>query len=174
MSTVVVHENERGVPIPSPVVMERVRAIDPLLDLKPFRFGDNGIEWAATFKWPADDPRRARIQSGELAPDSDSDIIAFIPLRVSVDEIPAYLEKGLTAMRSANQRGYVDQMLSRIRSENQKAPDARWAKVIDTALETFETFASKASSDVIRMPSAGIPGAKNGPARKKKHEKGAA
>lgn len=170
-TSVVVHENERGVPIPSPVVMERVRAIDPLLDLKPFRFGDNGIEWAATFKWPADDPRRARIQAGELAPDQDSDIIAFIPLRVGVDEIPAYLEKGLTAMHAGNQRGHVDRMLSRIRAENQKSPDQRWAKVIDTAMETFETLASKASPDVIRHVSAGIPGAPNGPAVKKKSRK---
>lgn len=155
-----VHMTERGVPIPSPSVMERLRLIDPLLDLKPFRFGDNGIEWAATFKWPADDPRRERIQKGEIPPDQDSDIIAFIPLTVSVDEIPAYLEKGLTAMYAGNQRGYVERMLARIRSENQKAPEERWAKVIDRAMEEFETFAGKCSSDVIRVPSAGIPNAK--------------
>jgi len=150
-------ENERGIPMASPAVLARLRDLDPAIELRAYRTGAVGYQWAATWQWPENDPRRARIQAGELPPSQAFDIIAWVPLDVSQDEVPSYVERGLVGLGSG--LAHVEKMLARIKAENQKAPAERWAKVEDRAMEMFETMAPKASSDVIRMPSAGVPDA---------------
>src|SRR4051812_36082371 len=124
-------ENERGVPQASPMVTERLRQIDPALHLKAYKLGDNGIQWAVLCDWPETDKRRTRIQVGELPASAAFDIVAWVPLAVSPDEIPAYVEKGLTGFSGS--LDHVHAMLHRIHRENAKAPSERWSKVEDKA-----------------------------------------
>lgn len=157
------HENAFGVPIPSPEVEARVRDIEPTMKLRAYRLGEEAdrtprIQWAAVMDWPEHDPKRARVQSGELDPAMAFDIVAFLPLDISPAEIPGYLERGLTTMYAGGQRGYVGEMLDRIRAANAKTNEERWYGVIDSAMELFDTHASLASPDVIRVGGVDVPG----------------
>jgi len=51
--------------------------------------------WAITLKWREDDPRRRFIQSGEMQPHGDFDVVGHLPLTCSLDEAPALIEREL-------------------------------------------------------------------------------
>lgn len=158
-------ENERGVPLALPSVAARLRDIDASYELRAYRLGDSGIQWAVTCPWPQGNRKWARVQCGELSPAQAFDIIAWIPLDVSVDDVPGYVERGLVGLGSGDD--HIRRALAKIRTENEKAPEERWAKVIDRAMESFETHSALASPDVIRIASAGIPNAPSKGRRKR-------
>jgi hypothetical protein len=166
------HENEYGVPIPSAELQERVRRVDPAIQLRAFYWGRNEIRWAAQYAWPENDPRRARIQSGELDPAKAWDIICYAPLDCSPDEFVGLLDRGLTAMGVGNQKGYVVELLAKVAAENRKVAADRWAKVSDDALELMDTHASLVSPDIIRQSGISVPGM--GPESRPKKRKGKA
>lgn len=51
--------------------------------------------WAITLKWREDDPRRRFIQSGEMQPHADFDVVGHLPVTCSLDEAPALIEREL-------------------------------------------------------------------------------
>lgn len=54
--------------------------------------------WAITEMWRDDDPRRLRIQAGELQPEYAFDIAGYLPITCSVDEALPYIERELQSV----------------------------------------------------------------------------
>jgi hypothetical protein len=79
-----------GTPQPPSEIVTRLQQWEPALGLKY-----HNVQWAFTWTWKADDPRRERIKLGEYPAESAFDIIGFIPLDCPVDAIPAYAVKAL-------------------------------------------------------------------------------
>jgi len=53
------------------------------------------VSWAITLKWREDDPRRRFIQSGEMQPHGDFDVVGHLPVTCSLDQAPALIEREL-------------------------------------------------------------------------------
>lgn len=80
-----------GVPQPPREILQRLQQWEPALGLKY-----HAVQWAFTWTWKDDDPRRQRIRDGQYPADAAYDIIGYIPLDCPVDSIPAYAVKALT------------------------------------------------------------------------------
>jgi hypothetical protein len=104
MSRIVVPGGQSHVP---PEVAEKLKDIDPRLFIRPAMsmYQDNvegGSQqhhtwvWHVCLKWPEGDPRYARIQSGEIAPEHACDLVATIPAALRLDEVPGYVARHMT------------------------------------------------------------------------------
>jgi len=152
-----IHVNERGVPLVPEHILARARMIDPNIEIKPYRFGEREINFAARYAWPEHSPKRAWVQSGKVDPADAYDILCWAPPACSPDEFVSYLEHGLTAMVAGNETArHIGDMLTRIRSENQKASDERWNTVIDNAMELMDRHATLVCPDIITVAGAEI------------------
>lgn len=138
MSLLVV--NERGVPQPSEAVASRLRGLDPCLGLRCYQWGVTQ-QWALVYAWRDTDPRRARIQTGELDPNTAVDIIGYLPLDCSPEQACASAERGLTAMTGVGY-DYVDALLAKVRNHNQAVKEGVWAPTMERANDAIETKAS--------------------------------
>lgn len=52
--------------------------------------------WAICERWRENDPRRERIKTGELSPADDWDVIGFLPLGCSAEEVEGYVLREFT------------------------------------------------------------------------------
>lgn len=75
-----------------PAAAARLREADPALSLRYIQSAA-GAYWAFMRDWDDHDPRRARVQSQEIAPDAAKDMVATLPGDVSPDEAGAFVEK---------------------------------------------------------------------------------
>lgn len=87
----------------------RLRSIDPDLALVQASVGTFDLEanmnrtgvqhvWRLIRRWPATDPRRAMIRSGQYPEENAFDWYGDLPRDVETHEIPAYLERTLRSM----------------------------------------------------------------------------
>jgi hypothetical protein len=81
---------EDGRPLPPTELVEKLRQFDPRIGL----FYTNAA-WAITEAWTEEDPRRARIQAGEMQPEFAFDIAGYLPVTCSLDEALPYIEREL-------------------------------------------------------------------------------
>lgn len=79
-----------GRPRPQPELLARLQKYDERVGL----FYTNAA-WAIIETWRPEDPRRARVQRGEMPEDMAFDICGYLPVTCSVDEAPAYIEREL-------------------------------------------------------------------------------
>lgn len=77
--------------MPSAVCLARLKVCDDRLGCV-FVEGMIGGYWALTEKWRPRDPRRERIQSGEIPADKDFDIKHLFPRDLPMESIAAYVE----------------------------------------------------------------------------------
>lgn len=95
--------NARGIPqAPSDIVASLKRIEDrlDLLHLRPSEheyIGDPNARgtWAIIINWLGNDPRRSRIQSGELDPTAAFDYICALPFDCPPDQARTYFEKAV-------------------------------------------------------------------------------
>lgn len=124
--------SHRGTPEPSSEIQRRLRAVHPRLTL---RYVDAFEEhWAICMTWEENDPRWQNVQSQLIDPSRSMDIIGYLPMRCSVDEAPAYLERALRQFP----RQDVQQVADRLMHFNATAPldaavNAAIAEVLDSA-----------------------------------------
>lgn len=94
-----------GIPVPPQEITERLTRMDPALGLRYL-----SAEWAVIWRWPADDPRWATVQSGETDPAFAFDIVGWLPITCSVDEAPAWLERTLRQYPKESVRKLCDRI----------------------------------------------------------------
>lgn len=95
-----------GIPMPPMEITQRIKQkIDDALDLRYL-----SASWAITWRWPAEDPRWATVQSGETDPAFAFDIVGYLPITCSLDEAPAYLERSLRECSRDEVRKMVDRV----------------------------------------------------------------
>lgn len=79
-----------GRPQPPVELIERLHQYDPRIGL----FYTNAA-WAITEAWKETDPRRERIQQGDMQPEMAFDIAGYLPITCSLDEALPYIEREL-------------------------------------------------------------------------------
>jgi hypothetical protein len=123
-----------GDPLAPPEILERLHRVDPALGMKFIQ----EIGWAVTYRWPLDDPRRARVQLGELGPGAEYDIFAFLPEDCSPDEAFGYIERKF--VRNSG-RAEIASLLDRLDNYNDKQEENALQSTTDLAEELIETNA---------------------------------
>lgn len=73
-------------------LLERLHALNRRLGLLWF---GSVHRWGVTFDWSADDPRRARIQAGEIDPRRAFDLVGMLPDDCPLDQVAGWLEREL-------------------------------------------------------------------------------
>ncbi|MGN6205984.1 hypothetical protein [Humibacter sp.] len=139
--------NERGIPQAPADVVRRLAAIDPNLALKCYRWGVED-QWTVVWKWLDTDPRMARVQSGEIDPATACDILAYLPLEVRPDDVPAYILPMLKSMGNAGY-DYVETLTAKVRAANEATKEGHWAPTLERAHEAIETNAGKLFADTL-------------------------
>lgn len=127
-----------GRPLPPSDIARRLERIDNTLGMVYVQMGANGTgTWAITKKWTPNDPRRAHIQAGNVAPDSDWDVIAYLPADCSVDQAYGYF----VSRMKVSTREDVRHMLNNLHKWNEAQTDANWQPVMDEAMSQVEGMA---------------------------------
>lgn len=125
-----------GQPLGPANITQRLKQIDPALGL---RYVHGMKQWAVTHKWSLTDSRRELIQRGDLNPEDDCDVIAWLPEDCSVDEAYGYIERQFVRMGPV--KAEVAKMLERLDNFNDKQVDDVMQPVNDLAEELIETNA---------------------------------
>jgi hypothetical protein len=117
-------------------MVERLQEVDERLGLffsMPTRC------WALTLEWSASDPRRERVQRGELAPNKAYDILCYLPADASADEAYGYLVRSLKAWNG--NKAEVDELLRNVARYNVGVRRAILAPTVELADELVEANA---------------------------------
>lgn len=138
--------NERGIPQAPADVVRRLREIDPNLALRCYRWGVED-QWTIVWEWTETDPRQARVQSGEIDPKTAVDILAYLPLEVRPDDVPAYILPMLRSM--GNSYGYVEGLQAKVKAANEATKEAAWKPTLERAEERIEANAGKLFADTL-------------------------
>lgn len=156
-----------GMPVPTPEVVERLKAIDPQLGI----IWMHGLKaWAFIWRWNEHDPRRGMIQRGEMHPDDDFDVMEWAPCEMPIGDAFALLEKGLVRSNTESARD----MVKRVREHNAQQKETNAAPVMEQAYNEIEVMGSKLFANemgsIPKVVSAGIPGQEKRPrGRPRKH-----
>jgi len=139
--------NERGIPQAPADVVRRLREIDPNLGLRCYRWGVED-QWTVVWHWTETDPRQARVQSGEIDPQTACDILAYLPLEVKPDDVPGYI---LPMLRSLGNAGYdyAAELQAKVKAANEATKDALWKPTLEKAEERIEQNAGKLFADTL-------------------------
>lgn len=110
-------------PVAPPIAQAALRAVDPRFFLRWV----NGVMsyWAICERWRDADPRRERIKQGELSPDHDWDVIGFLPLGCSAEEVEGYILREFE--RVTDPKKQAAEQVDAI----EKANDANKAKIVE-------------------------------------------
>lgn len=132
-----------GAPVPPQDIVDRLQRIDDHLDLKYVQMGDPEMglkHWAVVERWNANDSRRARIQAGEMSPESAFDVIGYLPLDTNPESAFGYIEMTLTRIRG-HPRIHVDHLLNNLHKWNENAHKENRKATTELADELIETNA---------------------------------
>lgn len=114
---------DRGDPSPPSDIVRRLQQVHESLGLRWC-----GHAWGLTYRWRADDPRRAMMQSGELSPEHDHDILVYLPTDCSAEEAFGYMERAVT--RNWMGRDDIRQLCDRLFHYNEQVVKHRAADVL--------------------------------------------
>lgn len=112
-----------GDPVAPPLAQAALQAVDPRFFLKWVK----GVMqyWAICERWRDNDPRWERIQAGELSPENAWDVIGYLPLGCSAEEVEGYVLREFT--RVTDPKKQAEAMVDAIEKEN----NANKAKIIE-------------------------------------------
>jgi len=133
--------DRRGLPQPPAGIVERLRAVDANLGIAWIGAPDTG-QWAITYEWAPDDPRRRYIQQGEMDPDADFDALAFLPPDCTVDQAYGYV---LNGMRSSRKEA-IHSLLDKLDRYNADQSKVNWGEAVAPAMEQAHGQALKSVS----------------------------
>ena len=102
-------------PIAPPLAQAALKAVDPRFFLRWV----NGVlkYWAICETWRDNDPRRERIRKGELASNADWDVIAYLPLGCSAEEVEGYILREF--VRVTDPKKQANDMVEQVKKENE-------------------------------------------------------
>jgi hypothetical protein len=129
----------RGLPEPPTDIVRRLQQIHPRLSLIYQEQYSGGYHWAVILGWPEGDERYKYIQSGELPPGSDYDILCWLPADCSVDEAYGYVVRSFRA----GSREEARQLVDRAHKWNEDVKERAWQEVLDEPLNRAEVRAGK-------------------------------
>lgn len=109
-------------------LLERLHTLNKRLGLLYF---ETMGRWGVTFDWDDNDPRRARIQSGEIRSTRAFDLLTILPEDCPLPDVAGFLERSL---RQHPNKDVVRSLLSDIEAENARARK----EVLKPALEVAE------------------------------------
>jgi hypothetical protein len=114
-------------PVAPPLAQAALRAVDPRFHLRWV----SGVMryWAICEHWRDNDPRRERIKQGEITPDAAWDVIAFLPLGCSAEEVEGYVLREFE--RVSDPKKQAAEQVDAI----EKANNANKAKIVDAFTE---------------------------------------
>ena len=134
--------NQLGLPEPPTEIVRRLKQIHPAFGLKFYRPAAASSLWALTWQWADNDPRRSYIRRGEIAPDADYDILAWLPLDCSVEQAAAYVERAVRG----HPREDIKRLTERLQHYNQTtAVDENWTDVEAAVMTKAEDLGKKAT-----------------------------
>ena len=133
-------------PEASPALLKRLQEIDSRLGFKYLPIADGC--WAITEKWGPDDPRRSRIQSGDMPPNADFDVLGYAPTSATADDALDILLKRLR-QRVADQPQYLD-LLNKVIANNANQIEQNTQTAKDFKDELVEANAEKLSGKIIQ------------------------
>lgn len=129
-------------PQPPTEIVRRLRQVHAALGLKFYHPAAGFSSWAVTWTWAANDPRRERIQRGEIRPDADFDIIAWLPLDCPVAEAAAYVERAVKHYP----REDIQNLTNRLHHYNAvEAPAENWREVEAAVMTRAEDLGKAAT-----------------------------
>lgn len=120
-------------PAPPSDIVRRLRQVDPDLGMKWF---PSSHCWAITAMWRENDPRRARVVAGEVAPDEAFDAVCFVRESVSAEDAYHYFLRGI---RSSS-REDIAKLVDEIDKWNEAQPDRNAAPVVEEMLNEIEVM----------------------------------
>jgi hypothetical protein len=82
-----------GIPEPPSDLVRRLAQVDPRLEMMFLAMA--GGCWAFIERWGPNDSRYSFIQTGEMAPEANFDVLGYAPADVTAEDAFAILEKGL-------------------------------------------------------------------------------
>lgn len=126
-------------PIPPSGIVDRIRQVDPHLDLMwgEGAFGAPG--WWVIYRWPESDKRRSMIARGEMHPADAWDWFARLPPDCPVDQAYGYI---VNAFRSSGHKE-AKRLLGRTGEYNREVQRAHVQPILDDAMNMIEVNASK-------------------------------
>lgn len=125
-------------PIPPHEIVERIKRIDPCLDLMwgEGSFGPPG--WWLIYRWPEHDSRQRWVRDGTYGREDAFDWFARLPEDCPVDQAFGYV---VNAFRDSA-HPEAKRMLGRTGEYNKRVTDSHWAPVIEDAHQMIEDNAA--------------------------------
>lgn len=133
--------DEFGAPQPPVDLLRRLHGVDERLGMRFLPMG--GGCWAFTEQWSQNDPRRAMIADGRMAPDADFDVLGYAAPGVTAEDAFGVLSRGMRERDIG--RGDYDYMLSKLGQFNQEAQRENMAPVREFAEEMVSANADTIS-----------------------------
>jgi hypothetical protein len=113
-------------PAPDPEIVSRLKQIDDRLDLKymayPHRdYAETNLtqNWTIIQRWRQDDGRRKMIMLGQMSPEDDFDIIAWLPVDCSVEQAFGFFERACRGKFRTNKD--IEYVLNNLHKWNKEA-----------------------------------------------------
>lgn len=139
-------------PIPPTDIVSALKRVDDRLDLKYVAFTSrdgpniNGSEyWAIIQRWTQDDARRRIIALGQMAPDSDFDVMTYLPLDCPVEDAYNYFQRAVEGQ--VRDKRDVTRIASRISNWNEAAKVEVLKETTELAEDLIETNAKSLFRD---------------------------
>lgn len=133
-------------PIPPTEIVRRLKQVDDRLDLMYVAFvsrdGPNtnmDERWAIIQRWLDTDKRRRLIQLGQMSPESDYDVLVYLPLDCPVDDAFSYFERAVKGQVRDNRD--VERIVSRLHLWNESAKEEALKETKELAEELIEANA---------------------------------
>jgi hypothetical protein len=131
-----------GRPLPPADLIARIKRFDSRIDLRY-----NKVSWDIIQYWGPDDPRRARIQSGDTPEHMAYDIAGHLPITCGLDEAPAYIEQTLRGYTN----GEYQSLRETIRRWNEEVVDSQVEDRLRAGIEEDMTK-SGPSLGIVNVP----------------------
>lgn len=115
-------------PLPPSDVVRAVQRVDPSLELKWLPMM---ATWAVIAPWRESDPRRAKVQQGEIGAGAAFDIICHLPADCPVDAAEDYLRRGLMSSHREDIVKMLDHMIDFNTRQEDRNADQAIAPILD-------------------------------------------
>lgn len=117
---------------------DRLANIDDRLGLGIARnaLGDGRTLWAVTYKWGANDKRRAEVRAGNVDPEVAFDILGYLPEDCSVDSCFDYIVKRFRVLSSRDDIKHMLDNVHRFNAERKAAILAPHQELVDELTST--------------------------------------